>query len=201
MKIRNILAATILFPLLYSTPVIAETTGQNGVDETKIRVKYGFSQFKTSMGLIPQNNQLLTIFGGRVGTYIGTSESFYIGGGGNGGFSVSPGLSGGGYGYFQIGNRHPIIEENGSFGVDYYTGFGGGAYGSAQDFGPIVGPVFGGTVFMGANDDFEFIGLFAEAIVNVINPNASMIHFGLSIGSKTSDLSVLWKDRRDLDPN
>jgi len=200
MKIRNILAATILFPIFYTTPVLAETTGQNGVDETKIRAKYGFSQFKTGIGLIPQNNQLLTSFGGRVGTYFGKSESFYIGGGGKGGFSVSPGLSGGGYGYFQIGNRHPLMKDS-SLGVDYYTGFGGGAYGSAQDFGPIVGPVFGGTVFMGANDDFEFIGLFAEGIVNVINPNASMIHVGLSIGSKTSELSVLWKDRRDLEPN
>ncbi len=172
---------------------VAQTTGQDGVAPDALRASYGFSHFNTAWGMLTEDATPYMLFGGRGGTYLGDSETLYLGGGGRGGFALD-GDGGLGYGYPQIGWRGPLGESE--LGLDGYTGIAAGGYGSPETSGFLVGPTAGAAVYFGALSSFE-AGISVEGVLNAVEPAESIVSIALTIGGKGGEVSIPWENRRD----
>ena len=170
----------------------AETSGQNGVDPQALSASYSFGQYMPAWAFVPGDGDSYILFGGRGGDYLGTSDRWYTGGGGRGGFSLTGASGGLGYGFFQVGHRGPVSDND--IGVDLYGGLGGGSYGSSDEMGLLAGPVTGVTAFFGAGKSWG-IGVFAEGLWNVAKIDRSPVSVGLHIGGKGGSVSIPWENR------
>ena len=175
---------------------LAETTGHDGVNPEKLKASFGFWQFNMGVGRLFDPGMTLLMFGGRGGGYIDKSESFYIGGGGRGGFAFSDNDGGVGYGFCHAGSRGPL--GNGNLGLDYYGGLGLGGYNTDSEDGYLFGPVLGIGLFFGVTRSPDY-GIFLEGLINVLDINASMITLGIHTGGKGGSVYIDWEDRHDLD--
>lgn len=139
---------------------------------------FGFGQFNASYAAHGVAGGHL-LFGGRGGLQLGSSDRWYMGGGGRGGFALEED-AGMGYGFFQIGNRGAL---NGSpaWGLDAYTGLAFGGYGDGPDGAVLVGPVAGTALYGGAGSGFDY-GLYAEVLLNAPEPEASVVSLGMILG-------------------
>ncbi len=187
------LFATVFSLSILSAAVSGQTTGQNGVDPSALSASYGFGQHVQGIALSESGTHY--VFGGRGGDYLGTSERWYVGGGGRGGSSIDDSDGGLGYGYFQVGQRGPVGTTD--IGLDLYGGLGFGGYGSEETEGQLMaGPVAGIATYWGANRGFE-VGLHAETLVNAADLSGSVLSIGFHIGGKGGSATIPWEKRRD----
>ncbi len=188
----------LLFFIFFTSEALlnAETTGHDGVNPEKLKASFGFAQFNLSVGQVFDPKMTLLLFGSRGGGYVGKSETLYMGGGGRGGFAFAGKDGGLGYGFFQVGSRGPLGSS--ILGLDYYGGLGLGGYGTDDTSGTIFGPVAGIDLFLGAEKSDDY-GIFLEAMINLLDIQASVITAGFHTGGKGGSVSIDWEDRRDLD--